>query len=212
MQKAIENYKKAAEQDPKPEMRKLALQYLVAAYGPDKLNEPEKAEPIVQKMIQLEPNEPTNYFALAKIYEDAGRYEEAEAALMKAKEVKPNDPLGLHDDLRASTTARATSRRRSRPQQAAELEPKNPQGYQLIATFYWEKAHKDHRLTPRSEGIHRRRACGDRQGARAEPRLRRGADLQEPAAADGRPTRRPTWRSARRSTNRPTTFATAPSI
>ena len=56
-------------------MRKLALQYLVAAYGPEKLNQPEKAEPIVQKMIQIEPNEPTNYFALAKIYEDGGRYE-----------------------------------------------------------------------------------------------------------------------------------------
>ena len=27
----------------------------------------------------MEPNEPTNYFALSKIYEDAGKYEEAEA-------------------------------------------------------------------------------------------------------------------------------------
>ena len=43
-------------------------------------------------MIQLEPNEPTNYFALAKIYEDAGAYEEAEQMLLKAKEAKPNDP------------------------------------------------------------------------------------------------------------------------
>ena len=57
IQKAIENYEKSAEQDPKPEMRKLALQYLVAAYGPEKLNAPEKAEPIVQKMIQIEPND-----------------------------------------------------------------------------------------------------------------------------------------------------------
>ena len=30
---------------------------------------------------------------------------------------------------------------------AADLEPKNPQGYQLVATYYWEKAHKDHRLS-----------------------------------------------------------------
>ena len=34
------------------------------------MNDPAKAEPIVQKMIQLEPNEPSNYFVLAKIYEE----------------------------------------------------------------------------------------------------------------------------------------------
>ena len=76
-----------------PKMKKLALEYLVAAYGPDKLNDPAKAEPVVQKMIQMEPNEPTNYFALAKIYEDAGRYDEAEAdAASRRRRPKPNDP------------------------------------------------------------------------------------------------------------------------
>ena len=92
MQKAIEWYKKSAEKDPNPQMRKLAMEYLVAAYGPEKLNDPTEAEPIVKRMIEVDPNDPTNYFALAKIYEDSGRYDEAEAALMKAKEVKPNDP------------------------------------------------------------------------------------------------------------------------
>ena len=86
-------YKKAAESDPNPATRKLAMQYLVAAYGPDKLNDPSQAEPIVKQMIELEPNDPTNYFALSKMYEDAGRYDEAEQALLKAKEGKPNDPL-----------------------------------------------------------------------------------------------------------------------
>jgi len=147
IQKAIDNYQKAAERDPKPEMRKLALQYLVAAYGPDKLNAPEKAEPIVQKMIEIEPNEPTNYFALAKIYEDGGRYEDAEKALLKAQEVKPNDPLVY------TTISGFYNRQGDFPktisalQKAAELEPKNPTGWQLVATYYWEKAYKDHRLS-----------------------------------------------------------------
>ena len=147
IQKAITNYEKSAEKDPKPEMRKLALQYLVAAYGPEKLNAPEKAEPIVQKMIQIEPNEPTNYFALSKIYEDGGRYDDAEQALMKAKEAKPNDPLVY------TTLSGFYNRQGDFPktidalQKAAELEPKNPQGYQLLATYYWEKSYKDHRLS-----------------------------------------------------------------
>ena len=95
MQKAVENYTKGAEKlsaSAKPEdkkLGKLALDYLVAAYGADKLNDPAKAEPVVQKMIQLDPAEPTNYFALAKIYEDAGAYEEAEKMLVAAKAAKP---------------------------------------------------------------------------------------------------------------------------
>ena len=40
----------------------------------------------------MDPTEPTNYFALAKIYEDAGAYDEAEQMYLKAKEVRPNDP------------------------------------------------------------------------------------------------------------------------
>jgi len=147
IQKAIANYEKAAEKDPKPDMRKLALQYLVAAYGPEKLNSPEKAEPIVQKMIQIEPGEPGNYFALMQIYENGGRYDDAEQALMKAKEAKPNDPLVY------TTLSGFYNRQGDFPktiealQKAAELEPKNPQGYQLLATYYWEKAYKDHRLS-----------------------------------------------------------------
>src|SRR6185503_5058336 len=90
MKKAIDNYKKAAEHDTNPQMKTLAMQYLVAAYGPEKLNDPTQAEPIVQQMIKLEPNEANHYFQLMKIYEDAGRYEEAEQALLKARDAKPS--------------------------------------------------------------------------------------------------------------------------
>ena len=147
IQKAIANYEKAAEHDPKSEMRKLALQYLVAAYGSEKLNAPEKAEPIVQKMIQIEPNEPGNYFALMQIYENGGRFEDAEKAILKAQEVKPNDPLVY------TTISGFYNRQGDFPktiaalQKAAELEPKNPTGWQLVAVYYWEKAYKDHRLS-----------------------------------------------------------------
>ena len=51
LKKAVENYKIAAEREADPRIKKLALQYLVQAYGPDKLNDPAKAEPVVQRMI-----------------------------------------------------------------------------------------------------------------------------------------------------------------
>lgn len=147
MQKALVYYQKSAESDKSPQMRKLALEYLVSAYGPEKLNDPTKAEPIVQKMIEIEPNEPTNYFALSKIYEDSGRYEEAEQALLKARDVRPNDPAVY------TSISGFYNRQGDFPKtiealnKAASLAPDNPQGYQLVATYYWEKSSKDHRLT-----------------------------------------------------------------
>ncbi len=42
--------------------------------------DPAQAEPLIEEMIQLEPTEPTNYFVLAKMYEDAGNYELAESS------------------------------------------------------------------------------------------------------------------------------------
>jgi tetratricopeptide (TPR) repeat protein len=147
MKKAIDNYKKAAELDTNPQMKTLALQYLVAAYGPEKLNDPAQAEPIVQQMIKMEPNETNNYFQLMKIYEDAGRYDEAEAALLKARDAKPTDPQvytamsGFYNRQGDFTKTMESL------QKAAEVDPKNPQNFQLIAVFYWEKASKDHRLS-----------------------------------------------------------------
>ena len=69
----------------------------VAAYGADKLNDPAKAEPVVQQMIQLEPSEPTNYFVLAKIYEDAGAYDEAEQMLITGEGGQAERSGRLHE-------------------------------------------------------------------------------------------------------------------
>lgn len=147
MQKALSYYQKAADSDKDPKMRKLALEYLVAAYGTDKLNDPTKAEPIVQKMIEVEPNEPTNYFALSKIYETSGRYEEAEQQLLKARDAKPNDP-GVYTTIAAFYNGQGDFPKTIEAlNKAASLAPDNPQGYQLVATYYWEKSSKDHRLT-----------------------------------------------------------------
>ena len=150
IQKAIENYKIAAQKDT-GQMRTRSMEYLVAAYGPEKLNDPAQAEPIVQQMIQMEPNEPANYFYLAKIYEEAGRYEDAEQTLLKAKGVKPNDPVVY------TTLSGFYNRQGDFPKtmealhQAAELEPNNPEGYHRLAVFYWEKAFRDHRLAKKEK-------------------------------------------------------------
>jgi tetratricopeptide (TPR) repeat protein len=143
--KAIDHYKKAAESDPSGN-RKLALQFLVAAYGPEKLNDPSQAEPIVKRMIEMEPNEPTNYFGLSKMYEDAGRYDEAEQALMKARDIKPDDPIVFTTLSGYYNRQGDFERTIENLEKAADLDPKNPQGFHLIATFYEEKVRKDFRI------------------------------------------------------------------
>jgi tetratricopeptide (TPR) repeat protein len=146
IQKAIENYRKAAEVDTNPEMKKLAMQYLVAAYGPDKLNDPAQAEPIVQKMIEIDPNEPGNYFALAKIYEDAGRYDEAEQALMRARDAKPDD-VTVYTQMSGFYNRQGQfDKTMEALHKAADMRPNDPQGHQLVSVYYWEKAQKDHTL------------------------------------------------------------------
>jgi tetratricopeptide (TPR) repeat protein len=150
--KAIENYKIAAERVENPQIRTLSLQYLVAAYGSDKLNDPSQAEPLLQKMIQMDPKESANYFLLSRLYEDSGDYENAEATLVKAREMRPTDPVvyttlaayydrqGEFDKLIEALEARTAQ------------EPNNPEAYYTIATYYFNKASRDFSLNNAEKG------------------------------------------------------------
>src|SRR5688572_19026778 len=53
MDRAISNYKLAAERAPTPIVKQRALQYLVFAYGDEKLNDPSQQEPILKQMIEM---------------------------------------------------------------------------------------------------------------------------------------------------------------
>jgi tetratricopeptide (TPR) repeat protein len=145
--KAIENYKISAERETRPDIKKLALDYLVNAYGPDKLDDPTQAEPIVQRMIQLDPNETANYFVLAKIYEDAGNIDQAEEQLMKAKEVKPKDSA-VYQYLAGFYQRQGEFEKLiAAVQQRSALEPNNPEAHYTVATYYWDEGYRNTRLT-----------------------------------------------------------------
>jgi cytochrome c-type biogenesis protein CcmH/NrfG len=144
--RAIENYKLAAEKETDPKMKKLSMDYLVAAYGPDKLNDPAEAEGIVQKMIQLDPGDTTNYFVLAQIYEDAGELGQAEAMLTKAKEAQPKDPA-VYQRLAGFYQRQAEfDKLIDAVNQRAQLEPNNPEAHQAIASYYWDEGYRNTRL------------------------------------------------------------------
>jgi tetratricopeptide (TPR) repeat protein len=146
MTKAIENYTIAAERSKDPLIKRRSLEYLVAAYGADKLNDPAQAEPVVQRMIQLDPSDPGAYFQLSQIYEQSGRYDDAEQALLKAREAKPNDPAVYNAIAGYYNRQGEFDKTMEAFHKAADLEPNNPQGYHLVGSYYQEKAAKDFRI------------------------------------------------------------------
>ena len=144
---AVENYKKAVELEQRPELKKLALQYLANAYGADKLNDPAQSEPVVQQLIEMDPSDPVNYFALARIYEDSGDYERAEQTLIQAREARPTEP-GVYTNLAAYYNRQGNFEGAIEALNArAEREPTNPEAFYTIATYYWEKAYRDFSLS-----------------------------------------------------------------
>lgn len=151
--KAVENYRLCAEKlqnsaiEDEKKLAKLSLEYLVAAYGADKLNDPAQAEPVLIKMIEMEPTEPSNYAVLAKIYEDAGLYDDAEKVLNMSRTAKPKDAsvymqlAGFYNRQgRFDKTIEALNQR-------AEIEPNNPEAFQTIAGYYWDETRGDSSLT-----------------------------------------------------------------
>jgi len=152
LDKAIDHYITSVDSEANVEMRTLSMQYLVAAFGPDKANLPAKSEPVLQQMIESDESNPDNYFVLAKLYEDSGLFDEAEDVLNRIRDIRADDPAvymqvagfyNRNEDF--EKTIEALSQR-------AALEPDNPEAFYTIGTYYWEKAFRDFRLTDEEEG------------------------------------------------------------
>ena len=135
-----------------PKLKKLSLEYLVAAYGRDKLNDPTPGR-------------------AGRPADDRDGAERADQLLRAGEDLRGRRQLrGGGEDAaqgartagrttrrstcswRASTTGRGSSTRRSnRSRSGPRREPNNPEAYYTIATYYWDKAFRDFRLKdPRS--------------------------------------------------------------
>ena len=152
MENAVKNYQVAADKlstSDNPTYKTLgkrSLQYLVAAYGSDKLNDPGKAEPVLQNMIRNEPSDPANYFMLARLYEDAGEYEEAERIFLAARDARPND-ASVYTSLASFYNRQGKFNKTiDALEQRAAKESNNPEAWQMIAVYYQDEARKDPRL------------------------------------------------------------------
>ena len=113
---------------------------------------PKVDEATLKQSIQPNPKDTSNYFILAKLYEDAGDLARAVATLEAAVKAAPQDPnvylqlagfYNRHGDF--PKTMDALTR-------WAAVEPGNPVAHHTMAAYYWEKAYRDCRAhrRPRS--------------------------------------------------------------
>ncbi len=143
-----------------PEQRELIAVYeryaseQLAAIYRDNLRDLAGAEKYFLRLIELDPNEPARYYALADAYE---RFHTEENPLLdkvvatyeKPVELNPEDPIayrqvaGLLNKLgRFEETMEWLAR-------ARDVNPDNPEGYYLISTYYWDKVYRDPDLSQR---------------------------------------------------------------
>ena len=147
LDEAIRHYELAVDQIQDPAMNLLSMQYLVSAFGPDKANDPGRAEPVLRQMILNDPENPDNYFRLAQLYEEAGLFEDAEFVYQAVQRFRTEDPVVYLQLAGFYNRAGEFELTIDALEERAKIEPDNPEAFYTISTFYWEKAFRDFRIT-----------------------------------------------------------------
>jgi len=147
LEEAIRYYELAIERIPDPSLQLLSMQYLVAAFGSDKMNDPARSEPVLRDMILGDPENPDNYYRLAQLYEEAGLFEDAESIYQAVRTFRTDDPIVYLQIAGFYNRAGEFDLTIDALEQRAQMEPNNPEAFYTISTYYWEKAFRDFRIT-----------------------------------------------------------------
>jgi tetratricopeptide (TPR) repeat protein len=153
LEKAIEYYKKAIETNKGnteglKKVRANALGALTAIHTEEPFKDFDAAQKYANELVQANPNDAKNLYAMANLYEKFGKIDQAEETYKKVVETNPQDPKAC--GALAAFYNKPLWDGRSRFDQAidilqrcAMLTPNEPGGYQKVATFYWDKAYRD---------------------------------------------------------------------
>ncbi len=169
LDKAIAHYEKSLEvnQGGTPNLeavRVTALGALTGIYSDPPVEDFEKALTYAEELVKDNPEDTKNMYAMANLYEKFDRVDEAEGTYLRVVRDNPDDPKAcgalsafynkpLWDTDGNVWTEESEGARRSRFMDAiqtmehcATLDPEDPSGYYKIATFYWDKAYRDHSI------------------------------------------------------------------
>lgn len=158
---AIAEFKKSLEvnggtTDNLKKVRANTLAALTGIYSDDPYKSFDDALAYAKQLVQENPNDPKNLFAMANLYEKFGKIDEAEGTYRRVVEVNPNDAKGcaalagfynkpLWDNRSKFDLAISTL------EKCATIDPNDPSGWYKVAVFYWDKAYRDPLLNDRDK-------------------------------------------------------------
>ncbi len=152
----IENYEvalelsreHAAEHEMLAPYEQYAMEQLAAIYR-DNLKDFVKAEFYFKALIELEPDTPERYYALADLYErfddpeEMPLLEQAIEAYKKPVEMSPDDALGYRQVANLLNKYGKFEETMDWLGKARDVNVDDPEGYYLIAVHYWDKVYRD---------------------------------------------------------------------
>jgi tetratricopeptide (TPR) repeat protein len=166
LDQAIEHYTKAVESNDNDtanlkKVRLNGLAALTAIYSEPPLQNYEKALSYAQELVKDNPNDATNLYAIANLYEKFGKVQEAEDTYRKVMELNPQDTKAcgalanfynkpLWDDKGGVWTEQSKGGRYAKfdlavstLERCATINPADCSGSYTVASFYWNKAYRD---------------------------------------------------------------------
>lgn len=161
LEDAISNFKKSLElnQGVTPDQQTVRLNTLAALtsiYSEDPYRSYDEAYKYADLLVQQNPNDSKNLFAMANLFEKFDKVAEAEKMYERAAELNPNDTKAcaalagfynkpLWDGRSKFDQAIQTLER------CATLAPDDAQGWYKVSTFYWDKAYRDPLLSEKQK-------------------------------------------------------------
>ena len=175
--KAIDAYKKSLETNPaqteqQKKVKTNTLGALIAIHSEDPHKNFDVAQQYAQQLVQENPNDAKNLYALANLYEKFEKVEKAEETYKRVVELNPNDTKACgalaafynkpNWDEAGNPWVEGTDKpRRSKfdlaiavLEKCAAIDPNDPSGYQRVASFYWDKAYRDPLLSDEQKNVY----------------------------------------------------------
>jgi TonB family protein len=108
---------------------------------------PKVDEATARARIQASPSDPMGYLVLGILLDEQKRFDEAEENLLRAKALDPTPVRSLLALARHYNRSGEFEKCIEALKERFALEPANPEAPYTIATYYWDKAYRDHTLS-----------------------------------------------------------------
>lgn len=130
-----------------------SAEQLAGIYRGASRDDMEKAEHYLKRLIELNPDQPARYYTLGELYEQYHDPEEnplmdkvLEAFEMPVQ-LNPEDPIGYRQVANLLNRHGQFDDTMEWLGRARDVDASNPEGYYLVATYYWDKVYRDPDLT-----------------------------------------------------------------